>query len=82
MFQEVLFCVLVSSTNLSLKVVPIEAEQHLCKVITFCTKNRSFLKVLCVLREVKTERKTLEIMEKVFVDFSHFSIVPVQRKQK
>ena len=69
MFQEVLFCVLVSSTNLSLKVVPIEAEQHLCKVITFCTKNRSFLKVLCVLREVKTERKLWKSWKKYLLTF-------------
>ena len=34
-FQEALFCSLVSSRNLVLKIVPIDAEQYLCRVCNF-----------------------------------------------
>ena len=33
-FQEALFCTLASSTNLALKVIPIEAGQYLCRVLS------------------------------------------------
>ena len=55
-FEKKLFCTLASSTNLILKVVPVEAGNIYMKLSVFLLKTNHFLRLSCMFEEVETKK--------------------------
>ena len=68
--QEALFCTLQGQV---LKEFSIDTGYYLCIAFTFSTKNYQVLKILCILKEVKTNRKMFRSSWKNIRRFFHIS---------
>ena len=69
LFQEALFCSLVSSTTLVLKIAPINAEQYYVEFVTFFTKDWLFSKLLGSFKNAKFKSKIICRLFHIFAQF-------------